>query len=381
MCKNIIDAVKTKARYTYRIYPNAVQKQVLARTFGCARYVYNWALSLRKEEPMTYGESSARLTAHKKEVSWLGEVSCVPVQQALRHLNTAFKNMNHGKGFPRFKSKKHRRTAEFTVSGFKLTSNKLQLGKIPGLVRVRWSRELPSAPSTATVILDPDGRYFVTFCVDVISVKLPATAKQVGIDLGLTDFFVTSDGLKTGNPRYFNKLERKLARAQRKLSSKTKGSRNQEKQRLRVARIYSRIRDRRKDFLDKLSSKLVQEYDLIVIEDLRVANMLKMRSLAKAISDASWSQFAGMLEYKCAWYGKTCVRVNPAYTSTTCSECGCIATSMPLHVREWTCACGAEHDRDVNAAVNILAAGQAVWRNTLPDASGGDVRPRLASAA
>ncbi len=367
--------MKFKARYRYRMYPDPGQRKSLACTFGCARYAYNWALNLRIAEPMSYHECSARLSEHKKELDWLGEVSCVPVQQALRHLNTAFVNMKHGLGFPRFKSKKHRQRAEFTASGFKLKHGKLHLGKTPGLIKVRWSRELPSAPSTATVTLDPDGRYFVTFVVEVEPARLPATNKQVGIDLGLTDLVVTSRGFKSGNPRNLRNLEGKLAREQRRLSNKTKGSRNWDKQRRKVARVHSRIRDRRKDFLDQLSTELVLKNDVVVVEDLSVKNMLKMRSLSKAISDASWSMFVGMLEYKCERAGRAFVKVNPAYTSRMCSVCGRIAESMPIAVRTWTCECGAKHDRDINAAINILRSGMTVY------ASGGNVIPQLASAA
>lgn len=373
--------MKFKARYRFRLYPDLQQRKSLACTFGCTRYAYNWALNLRIAEPMSYGETSARLTEHKKELDWLREVSCVPVQQALRHLNTAFLGMKHGRGFPRFKSKKHQQRAEFTASGFKLKGGRLHLGKTPGLVKVRWSRELPSAPSTATVTLDPDGRYFVTFVVEVEPARLPATNKQVGIDLGLTDLVVTSSGFRSGNPRNLRNLEGKLAREQRRLSLKIKGSRNWDRQRRKVARVHSRVRDRRKDFLDNLSTRLVRENDLIVVEDLRVKNMLKMRTLSKAISDASWSMFVSMLEYKCERTGRAFVKVNPAYTSRRCSDCGRIAESMPLGVRTWTCECGAEHDRDINAAINILRSGMTVWAAMQPEASGGNVSPQIALAA
>ncbi len=366
--------MRFKTRYKYRLYPNLEQKKALANTFGCARYAFNWALNLRIAEPMSYNESSARLTAHKKETDWLGEVSCVPVQQALRHLNTAFLGLKHGRGFPRFKSKKNRQSAEFTLSGFKLKYSKLHLGKTPGPIKVRWSRELPSEPTTATVTLEPDGRYFVTFVVEVEAVMLPATAKQVGIDLGLTDLIVTSSGFKSGNPRNLRNLEGKLALEQRRLSRKQKGSRAWDKQRRKVARVHSRIRDRRKDFLDNLSTELVRKNDLIVVEDLRVANMLKMRSLSKAISDASWSMFVRMLKYKCELSGRVFLKVNPAYTSRMCSDCGKIAESMPLEVRTWKCECEAEHDRDINAAINILRSGMTVY------ASGGNVSPQPALA-
>ncbi len=359
------------ARFKYRLYPNADQRTSLAQTFGCARYAYNWALALRKEEPMSYHESSSRLTAHKKEVPWLNEVSCVPVQQSLRHLQTAFKNLKERRsGFPSFKRKHDRQSAEFTRSAFSLRDGRLFLGKVPGLVRIRWSRDLPSEPTTVTVERDTAGRYFASFVVAFNPKPLPLTAKAVGIDLGLNDIFVASDGFKSGNPRHLKHLEATLKRAQRSLSRKQKGGANRQKARVKVAKIHARIADARKDWLDKCSTELVRRYDRIVVEDLRVTNMVKNHTLAQAISDASWGQFVRMLQYKAAWYGKEVVLVAPQYTSRDCSDCGHRTGSLPLHIRRWECpACGSAHDRDVNAAINVLR------RDTPCNASGSSGRP------
>ena len=366
------------------------QRKVLACTFGCARYVYNWALALRKKEHMSYSESSRRLTRLKKETKWLSDVSSVAIQQSLIDLQTAFVNFFKEQAeFPSFKKKSHRQTARFVRTSFEMKGGKLSLARVPGLVRVRWSRSLPSVPSSVTIERDPAARYFASFVVAFEPVKLPARDKRVGIDMGITDIIATSDGFKSGNHRHFRGLESRLRRANRSLSRKQEGSRNWRKQRLKVARIHARIADRRKDALDRLSTDLVRSYELICVEDLAVKNMLLNKKLSKAISDAGWGMFVRMLEYKAEWYGGALVKIDRWYPSSkTCCACGHVVDKLPLGIRTWTCSkCLAEHDRDVNAAKNILAVGYTVWRSRRcvfaqsPDASEEGSKTLVAQAA
>lgn len=345
----------------------------LNQTFGCVRVAYNWTLSQRKETKMTYAQSSDRFFVHRKtdEMPWLRETSSSAQQQAIRDLQSAFKNFfDKRSGFPRFKSKRARQTARFCGKAFTLRDGALKVERVPGLIQVRWSRELPSDPSSVTVERDVAGRYFASFTVVVNPDPLPVTTKQTGIDLGISDLFVTSDGHLSGNPRHLKQLEARIALLQRRGKNKMLGSRNRNKHRRKIARLQSKVADRRHDFLHRASTELVRHYDTIVVEDLKVSNMVKNHCLAKAIMDCGWTTFVNMLEYKAEWYGKEVIRVNPHYTSRDCSDCGFRTESMPLSVREWTCeSCGAEHHRDVNAAKNILAAGLAV------KACGADVRP------
>ena len=356
----------TQARYRYRFYPNGEQRKALACTFGCTRYVYNWGLELRKKEHMSSARSSQCLTALKKETEWLNDVSSVALQQSLRDVQTAFVNFFEKRAdFPSFKKKSQRQSARFVQTSFELKRGKLSLARVPGLIKVRWSRELPSDPSSVTVERDPSGRYFASFVVAFEPVKLRARDKHVGIDMGITDIIATSEGFKSGNRRHFQRLEKRLARANRSLSRKQKGSTNWRKQRLRVARIHAMIADRRKDSLDWLSTKIVRKYDLIFVEDLAVKNMLLNRRLSKAISDAGWGMFVRMLEYKAEWYGGEVVKIDRWYPSSkTCSSCGHVVDKLPLNIRTWTCSkCMTVLDRDINAAKNILAVGTTVWRN------------------
>jgi len=378
------------ASYKYRLYPNEKQRKALACTFGCARYVYNWGLELRKEEHTSYAESSRRLTLLKRETEWLNDVSSVALQQSLRDLQTAFVNFFEKRAeMPSFKKKSHRQTARFVQTSFKLESGKLSLARVPGPIKVRWSRSLASVPSSVTVERDPGGRYFASFVIQFNPVKLHARDKRVGIDMGITDVIVTSDGFKSGNHRHFKRLEKRLARAQRSLSRKQKGSSNGRKQRLKVARIHARIADSRKDALDRLSTHLVRTYDLICVEDLAVKNMVRNRRLSKAISDAGWGMFIRMLEYKAEWYGGDVVKIDRWYPSSkTCSACSHVVDKLPLGIRTWTCSnCMAVLDRDINAAKNILAVGYTVWRSRRcdidqsPDASEEGTKTLVAHAA
>ena len=344
----------------------------MARVFGCCRYVYNRALRYRtdawheRQERVGYNQSSAELTKWKgeEETAWLREVSSVPTQQALRHLNNAFvKFFNKEAGYPKFKKKGHRQSAEYTTSAFKFSRpdpNNPNL-RISGLGRldVKWSRKFASSPTTVTITKQPSGRYYATLCLDESFPKLEPTSKTVGIDLGISRLATTSDGQKIANPRHTRKNQARLARAQRVLSRRTKGSGRWNQQRVRVAKIQEHIGNVRKDHLDKVTTALVRRYDRISIEDLNVRGMVRNRSLSKAISDASFGQFRQMLEYKCERYGRELRLVDRWFPSSKrCNCCGHILSSLPLGIREWGCPeCGTQHDRDLNAAMNIHSEG------------------------
>lgn len=376
-------ARQVKRAFRYRFYPTGEQAAELSRTFGCARLVYNRALEERtrawysEQRRVSYVETSALLTEWKKtgELAFLGEVSSVPLQQALRHLQTAFTNFFAGRAaYPRLKSrKKSRQSAEYTRSAFTWRDGRLRLAKMSEPLDIRWSRPLPEGaePSTVTVSRDAAGRWFVSLlCQDAIA-RLDPVETAVGIDAGVRSLVTLSTGEKVTNPRHERRDRERLARAQKDLARKTKGSNNRDRARQRVARIHARITDRRRDFLHKLSTRLVRENQVVVIEDLNVAGMVGNHSLARAISDAAWRDLRAMLEYKADWYGRELVVIDRWFPSSRlCGACGTVAGAMPLEVREWECGCGARHDRDVNAAKNILAAGLAVT------ACGADVRPK-----
>jgi putative transposase len=289
-------------------------------------------------------------------------VSSVPLQQALRHQQSAFSNFFAKRArYPKFKSrKKSRASAEYTKSGFTWRDGQLTLAKMKTPLSIRWSRELPGEPSTVTVSRDSAGRWFASILAeDTIEPALPID-NTVGVDAGLTSLVALSTGEKITNPRHERRDRRKLAKAQRSLSRKAKGSSNREKTRRKVARVHARITDRRTDFLHKLSTRLIRENQAIAIEDLTVRSMVANHTLARAISDAGWRQLRTMLEYKADWYGRDLLAVDRWYPSTrVCSDCGALHDKLPLNIREWTCRCGVVHDRDVNAARNILAAGLA----------------------
>ncbi|MGZ3143693.1 RNA-guided endonuclease InsQ/TnpB family protein [Lentzea chajnantorensis] len=359
--------------FRYRFYPTEAQAAELSRTFGCARLVYNKALDVRsaawrdEQRRISYIDTSAMLTEWKQteELAFLNEVSCVPLQQALRHLQTAFGNFFAKRArHPRFKSRKRSRaSAEYTRSAFRWRDGELTLAKMTEPLAVVWSRPLPEGarPSTITVSRDPAGRWFVSILVQADIDHLPPEAGVVGVDVGLTALVTLSTGEKVSNPRLERRDRFRLAKAQRSLSRKQIGSANREKARQVVARVHARTADRRRDLLHKLTTRLVRENQTIVIEDLGVAHMLRSGRLAKAISDASWAQLRFMLEYKAAWYGREVVVIDRWFPSSkTCSACGLRREVLPLDVRQWICRCGAVHDRDVNAAKNILAAGLAV---------------------
>ncbi|MFE2603628.1 RNA-guided endonuclease InsQ/TnpB family protein [Streptomyces mirabilis] len=367
-------ATHVKRAYRYRFYPTDAQAVELSRTFGCVRKVYNMALAARTEawvtrqERVNYNATSAMLTAWKKteELAYLNEVSSVPLQQALRHLQTAFTHFFGKRAkYPRFKSrKKSRRSAEYTTSAFRFRDGALTLAKMTEPLAVVWSRPLPEGakPSTVTVSQDAAGRWFVSLlCGDPGVKPLPENGNAVGIDVGLEHLLTLSTGEKITNPRHERRDRAALAKAQRRLAKKEKGSANRARARLKVAKVHARIADRRRDTLHKLTTRLVRESQTIVIEDLTVRNMVKNRKLARAISDAAWREFRSMLEYKARWYGREVIAVDRWFPSSRlCSACGTLQEAMPLNVRTWTCDCGTTHDRDVNAAHNLLAAGLAV---------------------
>ncbi|MBB5801924.1 putative transposase [Saccharothrix ecbatanensis] len=372
-----------KRAFRFRFYPSAAQEVELLRTFGCVRVVYNRALEVRtaawfgEQRRVNYVQTSALLTEWKKTdgLGFLNEVSSVPLQQSLRHLQSAFAAFWEKRArYPRFKSRKRgRASVEYTRSAFRWRDGRLTLAKMAESLDIVWSRPLPEGaePSTVTVSRDPAGRWHVSILVETTIIHAPPTDHVVGVDAGITSLVTLSTGDKITNPKRERRDRERLARAQRALARKEKGSHNRVKARLRVARVHARIADRRRDLLHKLTTRLVRENQLVVIEDLAVRNMLRNRSLARAISDASWSDLRSMLEYKCGWYGRDLVVVDRWLPSSkTCSDCGYLLDTLPLRVREWTCpGCGASHDRDVNAARNILAAGQAVT------ACGAGVRP------
>jgi len=378
-------------RYNFRVYPTPGQRQSLARAFGCARVVFNDALRLRqqaREQGLPYvsdAELSKQVITRAKatpERVWLGGVSAVVLQQALADLNTAYRNFfasvtGKRKGRkvapPRFRSRKDNRQAiRFTRNArFKVLDNgRLRLPKV-GDVQVRWSRRLPSEPTSVTVIRDAAGRYFASFVVTTTDEPMPETDSEVGIDLGLTHFAVLSDGTKVTAPRFLRRAARKLKRLQQDLSRKQKGSANRRKAAVKVARAHPRVADTRRDWQHKLSTAIISENQAVYVEDLCVVGLGRTR-LARSVHDAGWSQFTTMLEYKAQRYGRTFGKVDRWFPSTKmCSACGALTDKLPLNVRSWTCPCGTTHDRDVNAAINVLAEGRSESRN----ACGAQVRP------
>lgn len=372
--------------FKYRIYPNESQRDQIARTFGCCRFVYNRALDVKKTAYSETGKSIATndlikmIPAWKRDpdTSWLAQVDSMALQQSIRDLDRAYKNFfrrvrEGGKpGFPKFKSRRHARQSYRTNGGKVLDRNHIALPKL-GNVRAKVSRPLQGRFISVTVSLDAAGRYFATFlCTGVPAKDTTATDREVGIDLGVKTLATLSDGTKIENPRGLERYERKLAREQRRLSRR-KGARKSEKQsrrylkqRKRVARIHAKIADARTDALHKVTTMLVDENQVLCMEDLNAKGMMKNHHLAKAVTDASFGEFARLLEYKCAERGRSLVKIGRFYPSSkTCSACGHRLDALPLSVRSWDCpACGAHHDRDVNAARNILTEGKRILSNT-----------------
>lgn len=384
-----------KRAYRYRFYPTPEQENLLRRTIGCCRLVYNKALAIRSEawtsehRNVTFKQTCAMLPQWKrsKELSFLREVSSVPLQQALRHLQTAYSNFfNQTGNYPTFKKKSNGGSATFMNTAFTWDGhNRLTLAKMKDPLDIHWSRTLPrnAKPSSVTVSLDAAGRWHVSILVETPVKQLRHNHRSVGIDLGLTDFAILSTGEKIPNPRYGKRDAKRLHHAQKALARKTKGSRNRQKARLKVARIQTRIADRRKDFLHKLTTRLIRENQTIVLEDLNVQAMSRRcaakpdpqhpgkylpngqtakSGLNRSIRDASWGMFRTMLQYKADWYGRRLIIIDRWYPSSqTCSTCGKRTGRKALNIRQWDCPyCGTHHDRDINAAKNIQAAGLAV---------------------
>jgi putative transposase len=374
---------------------------VLSRTFGCVRVVWNRILATRHSrwhlegKGTSYAESDRALTAMKNDpdLAFLSEVSSVPLQQALRHQHRAFQAFFARRArHPRFKSRRSRQSAHYTRSAFTMRGGELRLAKMAAPVRFVWSWSdvdiTTLDPATVIVSREPDGRWYVIFTIDTDAPEpLQETGRLVGVDLGVTDFAVTSGGERTPNPRHLERKARSLARYQRRLTRCQKGSANRTKAAAKVARAHRKVRNARRDFLHRASTSLVNKADLIVIEDLAVNNMIRNRHLARAISGCGWGEFRRQLEYKCERYGRHLVVIDRWYPSSkTCSACGHRLADLSLSTRHWRCpSCGTRHDRDINAAKNILAAGLAVARGSPGDACGAEVRhsgsSRMRSAA
>ena len=384
--------------YRYRFYPTDAQAVQLARTFGCVRHVYNWALDLRSaawsasKERINYHETARRLALLKQgpEKPWLSEVSSVALQQSLRHLDKGFANFFAGRAkYPRFKSKRDNvQAASYMANGFTLREGVLTLAKHDAPLNIRWSRALPEGAkvTSVTVTRDAAGRYHVSILVDEAVAPLPPSDRAIGIDMGLAHLAITSDGQKIDNPKHLARKVARIQRWQRKLARKReaakdalglkgkkvpKGTRiprsnNAMKVARRIATIHAAVRDARRDHLHKVSTAIIRENQAICVEDLAVSNMVKNHNLASAISDAGWRELRSMLEYKAALYGRQFAVVSRRLPSSKrCHACGYTRESLPLSARDWTCPrCGAEHDRDVNAARNILDAGLAHLHST-----------------
>ena len=378
-------AILVNMRYTFRCYPTRPQQRALQRVFGTVRHAYNWALRLRSDSfkagrTINYNASSAAWTKHRNDpgFSWLLNTSCVPQQQALRQLQTAYKHFfTKTAGYPAFKKKHGRQSAEYTLSAFKWNAQYRNLS-LSGLGRldIHWSRSFKSSPTTVTITKDCSGRYFVTLCLDEKVNKLPKTGQAVGIDLGVTRLATLSTGERVSNPKYLAKNLNRIKWLQRKLARQHKDSNRYRDQQLKIARLQAHVADSRKDYLSKLTTDLVNRFDTLCIEDLNVQGMLSNHCIARAISDVGLSAFRNMLTYKCLWYSKDLKVVDRYFPSSKrCHSCGYISEKLPLNIRQWTCPeCGQTHDRDENAAINILIAGHAM------SARGAAVSPRLAKA-
>ena len=360
--------------YKYRFYPTQEQEVLLAKNFGCARFVYNRFLALRNQAyrdhkiNVSYADACFLLTLDKKkeELSFLNEPSNSVLQQSLRDADTAFSNFFKKRAkYPRFKNKSGKQSVRFPDKRFNYDGKySITLAKMDLPLKIKWSRTIPRGAKvkSVTVSKETSGRYFISFLCEDSVAPLPNSDKSIGMDWGLKDFVTTSDGEKVTAPKYYRRSEKKLAKAQRDLSRKEKGSKNRQKARVKVAKAHAHVANQRKDFLHKLSSSIVHENQVICIEDIAVKNLSRNRHLSKSIMDSGWGEFVRQLEYKSHWYGRSLVKVDRFFPSSkTCSHCGCIKDHLNMSERNWTCSdCGAVHDRDYNASVNIKAEGTAV---------------------
>ncbi|WBW99150.1 IS200/IS605 family element RNA-guided endonuclease TnpB [Oceanirhabdus sp. W0125-5] len=360
--------MKLNKAYKFRIYPNENQIEIIEKSFGCSRYVYNHFLNQRNEiykaekRCMKYTEQQNQLPSMKKELVWLKEVDSTSLQMSLRNLDAAFKNFFEGRADrPKFKSKRNNYktyTSNFVNNNIEIKKDKIKLPKLK-YVNAKIHRYVEGRVINATVSKTSSGKYFVSICVETKIEPLKKVSGNVGIDLGLCHFAILSNGEKIQNPKYLKKSLDKLAKEQRKLSSKEKGSNNWNKQRIKVARLHERISNQRLDFIHKLSKRIISDNQVIILEDLSVKNMMKNDKLAQSISDVSWYKFVTILDYKAKWHGRKIHKINRWYPSSkTCNNCGHVLDEMPLHIREWKCPkCDSIHDRDINASRNILKQG------------------------